>query len=108
MLCCVCKEKPATVHLTEIKGDKVQKLDLCEACAKAKGVNDLSFALQDLLPGPVTPQEIGLAAGGVHLTKYPAAVAVQDLIAACQKNLAACQKNPELSGWFLRFPPGAN
>ena len=28
MLCCVCKEKPATVHLTEIKGDKVQKVDL--------------------------------------------------------------------------------
>ena len=22
MLCCICKEKPATVHLTDIKGDK--------------------------------------------------------------------------------------
>jgi protein-arginine kinase activator protein McsA len=36
----ICKEKPATVHLTQIVGDKMQKLDLCEDCAKAKGVND--------------------------------------------------------------------
>ena len=40
MLCSICKEKPATVHLTQIVGDKMQKLDLCEDCAKAKGVND--------------------------------------------------------------------
>ena len=40
MLCTICKEKPATVHLTQIVGEKMQKLDLCEDCAKAKGVND--------------------------------------------------------------------
>ena len=28
------------MHLTQIVGDKMQKLDLCEECAKAKGVND--------------------------------------------------------------------
>jgi protein arginine kinase activator len=67
MLCCVCKEKPATVHLTEIKGDKVQKVDLCEACAKSKGVNDSSFALADLLLGLGASQEIEQAAGGVEL-----------------------------------------
>lgn len=71
MLCCVCKEKPATVHLTEIKGDKVQKVDLCEACAKSKGVNDSSFALADLLMGLGASQEIEQAAGGVEL-KCPA------------------------------------
>ena len=50
MLCCVCKEKPATVHLTQIAGDKVQKVDLCEDCAKQKGVNDpAGFSLADLL-----------------------------------------------------------
>ena len=64
MLCCVCKEKPATVHLTEIKGDKVQKVDLCEACAKSKGVNDSSFALADLLLGLGASQEIEQSAGG--------------------------------------------
>ena len=36
MLCCVCKEKTATVHLTQITGDKMQKVDLCEDCAKSK------------------------------------------------------------------------
>src|SRR5712671_5277469 len=33
MLCCVCKEKEAKVHLTQIVGDKMQKVDLCEGCA---------------------------------------------------------------------------
>ena len=67
MLCCVCKEKPATVHLTEIKGDKVQKVDLCETCAKDKGVNDSSFALADLLLGLGASQEIDQSAGGTEL-----------------------------------------
>lgn len=67
MLCCVCKEKPATVHLTEIKGDKVQKVDLCEACAKSKGVNDSSFALADLLLGLGASQEIDQSAAGGEL-----------------------------------------
>src|SRR5258706_15327523 len=52
MQCSICKEKPATVHLTQIVGDKMQKLDLCEDCAKNKGVNDpAGFALADLMLG---------------------------------------------------------
>jgi protein arginine kinase activator len=38
MQCSICKEKPATVHLTQIVGDKMQKLDLCEDCAKTNGL----------------------------------------------------------------------
>lgn len=42
--------KPATVHLTQIVNKKVHKVDLCEACAQAKGVTDPSgFSLADLL-----------------------------------------------------------
>lgn len=67
MVCCVCKEKPATVHLTDIKGDKVQKVDLCEECAKNKGVNDSTFALADMLLGLGASQEIEQAAGGVEI-----------------------------------------
>ncbi|HUA67972.1 MAG TPA: UvrB/UvrC motif-containing protein [Candidatus Saccharimonadales bacterium] len=68
MLCSICKEKPATVHLTQIVGDKMQKLDLCEDCAKAKGVNDPSgFALADLMLGLGASQEIEQAAGGMEL-----------------------------------------
>jgi len=68
MLCSICKEKPATVHLTQIVGDKMQKLDLCEECAKAKGVNDPSgFALADLMLGLGASQEIEQAGGGTEL-----------------------------------------
>ena len=64
MLCCICKEKEATVHLTDIKGDKMQKVDLCDDCAKQKGVNDpASFSLADLLLGLGASQEIEQAGG---------------------------------------------
>jgi protein arginine kinase activator len=66
MLCCACKEKPATVHLTQIVGDKMQKLDLCEECAKSKGVNDptsFSLADADMLFGLGASQEIEQSTG---------------------------------------------
>jgi protein arginine kinase activator len=67
MQCCVCKEKPATVHLTQIVGEKMQKLDLCEDCAKAKGVNDpTSFAMADLMLGLGASQELEQATSGVE------------------------------------------
>jgi protein arginine kinase activator len=65
MLCCVCKEKTATVHLTQITGDKMQKVDLCEDCAKQKGVNDQTgFSLADLLLGLGASQELEQSVGG--------------------------------------------
>jgi protein arginine kinase activator len=72
MLCCICKEKEATVHLTQIAGDKMQKVDLCEECAKTKGVNDpTGFSLADLLLGLGASQEIEQAGGATGL-KCPA------------------------------------
>src|ERR1035437_8514660 len=71
MQCSNCKEKPATVHLTQIVGDKMQKLDLCEDCAKAKGVNDPGgFALADLMLGLGAAQEMEQSSGGAD-TKCP-------------------------------------
>ena len=68
MLCCICKDKEAKVHLTEIKGDKMQKLDLCEECAKNKGITDpTAFSLTDLLLGLGASQEIEQAAGGAEM-----------------------------------------
>ena len=68
MQCSICKIKPATVHLTQIVGEKMQKLDLCEDCAKAKGVNDpAGFPLSDLMLGLGAAQEIEQAAGAVEL-----------------------------------------
>jgi len=68
MLCCICKEKDATVHLTQIAGDKMQKVDLCEECAKHKGVNDpAGFSLADLLLGLGASQELQQASGGADV-----------------------------------------
>ena len=68
MLCCICKEKEATVHLTQIAGDKMQKVDLCEECAKTKGVNDpTGFSLANLLLGLGASKEIEQAGGGAEV-----------------------------------------
>src|SRR5438132_5161373 len=65
MQCCICKEKEATVHLTQIVNDKMQKVDLCEQCAKDKGVNDpAGFSLADLLLGLGASQEMEQVPGG--------------------------------------------
>jgi protein arginine kinase activator len=77
MLCCICKAKEATVHLTQITGEKMQKVDLCEDCAKTKGVNDpTGFSLADLLLGLGASQEIEQAGGGTGL-KCPACAFTQ-------------------------------
>lgn len=49
LICDICG-KLATVHLTQIINNKIQKIDLCEECAQKKGVTDPSgFSLADLL-----------------------------------------------------------
>ena len=50
------------------RGDKMQKVDLCEECAKTKGVNDpTGFSLADLLLGLGASQEIEQAGGGAEI-----------------------------------------
>ena len=52
MTCEVCQTENATVHLTQIINGKMQKIDLCEKCAKEKGVADpAGFSLADMLLG---------------------------------------------------------
>jgi protein arginine kinase activator len=70
MQCSVCKEKPATVFLTHIENDKMHKVNLCEDCAKTKGVDNpttFSLADADLLLGLGASQEITQTPGGVDL-----------------------------------------
>ena len=60
----VCKQQEATVHLTQVLEGKVKKLDLCEGCSKAKGLDDpTGFSLADLLMGLGASQELAQAAG---------------------------------------------
>ena len=59
MLCDVCKCNDATVFLTQIVDGKMQKVNLCDACSKEKGVQDpTGFALADLLLGIGAAEEI--------------------------------------------------
>ena len=59
MLCDVCQKNDATVYLTQIVEGKMQKVNLCEGCAKEKGVSDpTGFALADLLLGLGAAQQI--------------------------------------------------
>ena len=59
MNCDVCKTNQATVFLTQIVDGKMQKVNLCEACSKEKGVTDpTGFALADLLLGLGAAQEM--------------------------------------------------
>jgi protein arginine kinase activator len=64
MICDVCKTNEASVFLTQIVEGKMQKVNLCESCSKAKGVDDpTGFALADLLLGLGAAQEIERGAG---------------------------------------------
>ena len=49
--CSLC-EKIATVHLTQIVNNQIQKIDLCESCASKKGISDSEgYTLAEMLSG---------------------------------------------------------
>lgn len=56
--CDLCSQK-ATVYFTQIIDGKMQKVNLCEKCAREKGVTDpTGFALADLLFGIGQQQQV--------------------------------------------------
>lgn len=60
MFCDNCKKAEATVHLTQIVENKILKVDLCEACSKAKGLHEATgFSLADLQVGLGAAEEMG-------------------------------------------------
>ncbi len=68
MLCDICKQNVATVHLTQMVEGKTKKVDLCEACSKDKGIDDpTGFSLADLLLGLGAAQEMAQASAGSDL-----------------------------------------
>ncbi len=75
MLCMICKKTEAKVHLTQMVEGKVKKVDLCEDCAKAKGVDDpTGFSLADLLLGLGASQEIAQTAAAPTGTELACSV----------------------------------
>ena len=53
-ICQICKEKPATIHLTDIHNNVKKEVHICEGCAAEKGFN--------LQGASNLPQLLGLAA----------------------------------------------
>lgn len=52
MLCEVCQENEAAVHLTQVVDGNVRKLHLCQGCASQSGLNiDSALSLTDVLFG---------------------------------------------------------
>ena len=91
MVCCVCKQKEATVHLTQIAGEKMQKVDLCEDCAREKGVNDpAGFSLADLLLGLGASQDMEEASGGPDVRCPHCGFSHADFKKAGRLGCAAC------------------
>ena len=67
MLCDICKKTEATVHLTQIVDGKMLKVDLCESCAKEKGVQEAAgFSLANLLVGLGAGEESRVEATGAQ------------------------------------------
>jgi len=60
MQCDICQKSEATIHLTQILDGKMLKVDLCDTCAKAKGVQEpgLGFSLSDLVVGLGAAEEV--------------------------------------------------
>ena len=58
MVCDSCKEREATVHLTQVLKGQVKKLHLCQECAEHNGINvDGPMSLTDVLFGLGMPSE---------------------------------------------------
>jgi protein arginine kinase activator len=51
MVCDICKKADATVYLAKIVGGKLLKANLCESCAREKGVEASAGFDEDLLVG---------------------------------------------------------
>jgi len=64
MNCDVCKTNKATIFLTQMVENKIQSVNLCDACSKEKGVSDpTGFALADKLFGLGASQEMERSGG---------------------------------------------
>jgi protein arginine kinase activator len=91
MLCDICKQNVATVHLTQMVEGKTKKVDLCETCSKEKGVDDpTGFSLADLLLGLGAAQDIEQAAGGTELKCPQCGFTQVDFKKAGRLGCAAC------------------
>ena len=62
MNCDVCQSQDASIYLTQIVEGDMKKVNLCDSCAKEKGVTDpVGFKLTDMLKGVGSEEKSGSA-----------------------------------------------
>jgi len=118
MVCDVCKKKEATIFLTQIVEGKMQKVNLCDACSREKGVTDsTSFALVEFLQGLGTAEEIDWGAAVVHCSvcgfsqndfKRTGRLGCSACYQTFDRQIASLLKTVQKGGHHVgRCPPGA-
>jgi protein arginine kinase activator len=66
MTCEICKERAASVHLTQVIDGKVKKMHLCEQCAAKTGIDvNGPLSITDILLGMGMPKQAAEAAAAV-------------------------------------------
>ncbi len=66
MTCEICKERDASVHLTQVIDGKVKKMHLCEQCASKSGIDvNGPLSITDILLGMGMPKQAAEAAATV-------------------------------------------
>ena len=106
MTCDLCDQK-ASVFLTQIVDGQMQKVNLCETCAQAKGVTDpTGFALADLLlgAGDEEKEELELEGDELSVSAPTMAAETADLdenttCQACGFTHAQFKKSGRLGCW---------
>ena len=62
MICEICGEKEAVVHIQQIVGEDVFELHLCESCAQEKGISTkedkIEFSISEILTGLLKTEEL--------------------------------------------------
>lgn len=57
MICEVCNEKPAKIHVTQIQNGEPVSAHLCHDCARKKGMGTIGVPLEQVLGGMVSGEE---------------------------------------------------
>lgn len=103
MICQLCNEYPATIHITEIINGNKTELNVCAECGKQKGLigTKISFSLGDLLGGVIEGKAVAKT-GNLRGKKCPSCGITFDKLRKVSK--LGCQHDLEhFSEWLDPF-----
>ena len=91
MLCNACKERTATIHLTEITNGQRIETHLCQECAQQQGLTiKAQIPLNELLTTLLSTQPQTAAAGGADLKDKTCPECGMTLVRFSKESLLGC------------------